>query len=211
MFSFSADNRFFQFVNRLMDVLFLNLLFLLFSLPIVTAGASLTAAHAVALKMVDDEEGYLFRTFWKAFRENFRRATLLWLANAAVAYALWIDWQIVATAAEPPVSAIVAGAIVAVVSFCVFTYAYPLLARYENTLANTARNALRIAFRFPGKTALLFALLALEAAVFLWNVPMLVAGSLIGPMIAVYTVSGVSKRIFQKIESENEALPRGGA
>lgn len=203
MFSFNPNNRFFLFVNRLVDVLFLNLLFVLFCVPIITVGASLTAAHAVTLKMVDDEEGYLFKTFWKAFRENFRPATVLWLANAFVLYALWLDYQIVCASAEPPFFAIAAGCVVAAAAFCVFTYAYPLLARYENKLSNTVGNALRIAFRFPGKTLLLLILLALETAVFLWNTPMLIAGSLIGPMIAVYTVSGVAKRIFQKIEDES--------
>lgn len=205
MFSFNPNNRFFAFVNRLVDVLFLNLLWLAFSLPVVTMGAATAAAYSVTLKMVNDEEGYLFRGFIKAFRENFGVATKLWLLNLVVLYALWLDYQIIAKSPEPPLAAFFGGILLAAGGFCAFVFAYPLTARYENTAVNAIRNSFRISVRYFGKALLLLVLLGLEAALFLWNVPMLVAGSLIGPMIVVYTVSGIAKPIFLKIEEEANA------
>lgn len=195
-----VDGKLFGFANKLIDVLLLNLLWLLFCLPLITAGAATVAAYSVALKMVDDEEGYVARGFLRAFRANFRQGTLLWLLNAAVLYALWLDWQLVTKTENPSVMLMIFGIVTAAVAFSAFTYAYPLLARYENSLAATIRNSLSISVRFFGKTLFLAALVAFEIAVFTWNVPLLAVGVLIGPMILAYTVSGIAKRIFERIE-----------
>ena len=53
------------------------------------------------------------------------------------------------------------------------------------------------------KTLILILVLALEVCLFMWNRPMQIIGVLVGPMILIYTASGISKRIFQKIDSDN--------
>ncbi|MCF0241183.1 MAG: YesL family protein, partial [Treponema sp.] len=65
--AFSPDSKFVKFMSKLVDLFFLNLVMLLCCIPVITAGASVTAAYAVILKMVDDEEGYIFKTFFKEF------------------------------------------------------------------------------------------------------------------------------------------------
>ena len=57
----------------------LNLLFLLFSLPVVTIGASVTAMYTVTLRMIDKREGKVFAGFWGAFKKNFKKATIIWM------------------------------------------------------------------------------------------------------------------------------------
>jgi Predicted integral membrane protein len=200
---FSPDSKFMLFMGRLADVLFLNLLWLVCCLPLVTVGASTVAACYVTQKMVDEEEFHIARTFFKAFKENFRRGTILWLLNAAALYALYLDWQIVTKSSAPSVPLILVSILSAVFVFCAFIYSYPLLARYENTLKRTMENSIRICFRYFGKTAILIVVLLLEIGLFSWDEVMLVIGALVGPMILIYTVSGVSKRIFQQIDKDN--------
>jgi uncharacterized membrane protein YesL len=202
---FSPDSRLVRFLERFADVLILNLLWLAFSLPIVTIGASTVAAYSVALKMVDDEECYIARSFVKAFKSNFRQGTLLWVLNAAGLYALYLDWQIVTKAQEPSVFLAVAGIISAVFVFCAFVYAYPLTARYDNSLGNMIRNSFKITFRYFVKTLILIVVLTLEIVVFMWNRTMAFFGLIVGPMILIYTVSGISKRIFQDIDRKKAA------
>ena len=48
---FNMDNKFFVFMGRVADLIILNLLCILCCLPIVTAGASVTAMFYVTLKM----------------------------------------------------------------------------------------------------------------------------------------------------------------
>ncbi|MGN0294433.1 MAG: DUF624 domain-containing protein [Lachnospiraceae bacterium] len=66
-------------LSRLMDLLVLNFLFLLTSLPIITIGASLTALFSVSMKVVHDEESYISKNYVHAFRENFLQATAAFL------------------------------------------------------------------------------------------------------------------------------------
>jgi uncharacterized membrane protein YesL len=203
MFKFQENGRFAGFVGRLVDVFWLNLLWLAFCLPIVTIGASTVAAHYVCLKMVDDEEGYIAKDFLRAFRTNFTQGTILWLLNAAALYALYLDWQIVVKASDPSVALIAVSIVSTAVVFCAFIYSYPLVARYRNTVVKTISNSTRICFRFIGRTLVLALVLLLEIGLFSWNGVMILIGALIGPMMLIYTVSGVSKRIFKAIDGES--------
>ena len=76
---FDLDNPLMRFLSKVADLLALNLLFLLCSIPIFTIGASLTAMYYCFFKMKDQEEGYLAKRFFKSFKENFKQATLMWL------------------------------------------------------------------------------------------------------------------------------------
>ena len=72
---FSLDSKFSQIMGRVFDLMMLNIIFLIMCIPIVTIGANFTAMYYVTLKMIKNEETYIFRTYWKSFRENFKQAT----------------------------------------------------------------------------------------------------------------------------------------
>ena len=67
-------------LRKFSDIVFYNLLFCLFSLPVVTAGASLCALCEGMQKLAAGEDSDLpvFRTFWDTFKRTFKRATILW-------------------------------------------------------------------------------------------------------------------------------------
>lgn len=197
---FSHDSKFMRFVDRLVEVMFLNLLWIAFCLPLVTIGAATTAAYYVALKLVDDEGVPIFGNFWKAFKANFRQGTLLWFLTALAGYALYLDWQFVLKSPNPPLLLIIVSILSSVLVFCALVFAYPQVARYRNSLPNILRNSFTMSVRYFPRTLLLIAVLCLEVFLFMWNVPMIVFGALVGPMILIYTVSGVSKKIFRDVE-----------
>jgi uncharacterized membrane protein YesL len=204
MFRYNEDSKFAAFISRLADVFLLNLLWLACSLPIVTIGASTVAACGVCLKLTGGEDAPIAATFLKAFKENLGQGSLLWLLNGAAIYALYLDWQLVLGPEDPPILLLVASVVSTALAFCAFIYAYPLVARYRNSLPKDLLNSFRICFRFFGRTLLLVLLLALEAAIFAWNSTMVLFGILVGPMILIYTVSGISMRIFKEIEAERK-------
>ena len=76
---FSIEGKFFGAISRLGDLVILNILFLACSIPIVTIGASITAMYSVTKKMAEEREGYILKSFFKAFKENFRQSTVMWL------------------------------------------------------------------------------------------------------------------------------------
>lgn len=72
------------------DLVFCNILFCLFSLPLVTIGASASALYDCTLSIVEQREAsFIAAQFWQAFRRNFRRATALWFILLAMALFLW--------------------------------------------------------------------------------------------------------------------------
>lgn len=76
---FSYDNPVWRFMGRAADVFFLTMLWALCSLPVITIGASTTALYYVSLKMVKNKEGYLWKTFLRAWKDNFVQSTLAWI------------------------------------------------------------------------------------------------------------------------------------
>lgn len=202
---FSINSGFFKFVQQLLDVLWLNVLWLVFSIPIITIGASTTAVFYVTQKMVDNEEGYVGRMFVKAFRANFKQGTILWLITAAASYALYIEWQMVIKWDDISFLIIIIAILSTAFVIASLLYTFPLIARYENTIKNTILNSFAITVRFFPRTIFIVFLVALEVAIILFNWWTIFVGILIGPVIIIYTVSGISKRIFQRIDREGVA------
>lgn len=95
---FDPENRFWMFMEKVMNAAAISLLWLICSLPLVTMGAATAAVFQFTLHQVNDEEGYVIKSFFKAFRQNFRQATILWLLMAAagsfLAVDLWLCFQI---------------------------------------------------------------------------------------------------------------------
>ena len=75
----SIDNPVIRFIIKLFDCMILSVLWVVFSLPVITMGASSTALYASVYHYIRRDEGYLWQTFWTAFKENFKRSTLSWL------------------------------------------------------------------------------------------------------------------------------------
>ena len=98
---FSLDSKFSQIMGRVFDLMMLNIIFLIMCIPIVTIGANFTAMYYVTLKMIKNEETYIFRTYWKSFRENFKQATAIWLILLAVLIVLILDLLLVMRMPKP--------------------------------------------------------------------------------------------------------------
>lgn len=199
---FSVDSPLYRFLVRFLDVLKLNFMWLLFSIPVITIGASTVAAMSVALKMADDEEGYIGRSFIKAFKENWKQGTLLGIITVIAAYAVYLDFQLFSAVEGNPFMFLVIGIVSCFVIVLSLLYAYPLIARYENTLIKTIQNSFEISKKYFGRTLLLVIIVLFEVFIFQFNSTMLFFGILIGPAFIIFTVAAFSKRIFQQIEKE---------
>ena len=137
-----TDNVVTRALSRICDFVILNILWLVCSIPIVTIGASTTALYSVMQKIVRNEEGYIARSFFKAFKQNFKQATIVWLLIAALGLILSVDLNM-ARSLEGTIR-IVFQVIFGFFSFwlfAIFLYVFPLLARYENSTKATLKNA----------------------------------------------------------------------
>ena len=77
------NNSVVKFLNKMTDILVLNLLFIFTSLPVFTIGASLSAMYAVSLRSVRYGDGYVVKTYFKAFKQSFKQSTAAFLVTAA--------------------------------------------------------------------------------------------------------------------------------
>lgn len=201
---FSIESPLYKFMSRLMDMIKLNFMWLLCSIPIVTMGAATTAAYTITLKMVDDEEGYIAKPFLREFRANLKKGSIIGIIQLVAMYAIYLDFQFFKAVEESSTMFLVIGVIAVFLAYMHLVYAYALLARYENSIINTLKNSYSIGIKFFVKTIFLFVLLVVECVVFLWNGTTLLIGILIGPACIILTISGFVKPFFKLIENENE-------
>lgn len=152
------DNIFIRALSRIFDFILLNILWLVCSLPIVTAGASITALYSVMLKIVANEEGYIIRGFFEAFKKNFKQSTIVWLILAVTGGMLGADLMIMRMMPEGLAKAgtvLIGGA--ALIYGIEIIFVFPLIAKFENTTVHMMKNAILIPVsRLPFMLPVLF-------------------------------------------------------
>ena len=201
---FSIDGPLYNFFSRLLDMIKLNILWFLFSLPVVTIGASTAAAFAVTLKMVDEREGYIAKQFWNAFKANLKQGIPTGLLNLFFVYALYLDFQLFHAVEGNPIIFLILGIVGSVMCFGYFIYTYALMARYDNTLLKTIKNSMDISVKYFGRTVMIAAVVAVEIIVFIFNTTTMFLGLLIGPAVIFLTISGPAMYIFRDIERKSK-------
>ena len=200
---FNFEGPVFTFLSRLADLFWLNLLFIICCIPVITAGAASTALYYVTLKMVKDEEGYITRSYFKSFKDNFLQATAIWLMILLVVAVMFLDLRIAngGNIAEifndRTVSnvVIVAVGVMMIVVFMTVTYVFPILAQFENTVINTIKNAFLISIRHLPYTFLMMIIAAIPVAL-IWFSPALLILILIMFSAVAYINSKFLSKIF---------------
>lgn len=205
---FSIDSPLYQFMQRLWDILKLNIMWLLFCIPIVTIGGSTIAAFSVLLRMSEDQEGDVIKDFWKAFKENWKQGILIGLLPPICFEAVYLDFQIYNASENGSIGLLIMGCFSAYIFIFCLLYVFPLLARYDNTVINSIKNSFRIGMKFFGRTALLLVIIVIELLIIFWNGTTMFIGALIGPACIMFTISGVAMHIFRKIEEDPSSLRR---
>lgn len=199
---FSQDGVLYKLISNFFALLKVNLLWLLFSLPIVTLGGATIAAYDVFLKMVGEEEGYIGRQFIDSFKKNFKTGIPYGILLLFCIYVVWLDFSLFEQLEDNPIILLIMGMVAAFVFLISFLFAFPLQARYENTLVKTLKNSADISIRYFVRTLTLIIALAVELAFFFWSPVTLIFGVLIGPACLMYTVAGYAGIFFREIEKE---------
>ena len=139
-------SKFMDTLELLANLMLLNLLTLVCCIPVITAGASLTAMHYVLGKLVRDEEGDMIGQFFQSFKSNFVQATIIWIILLIVWTALFVDWRIIRMQGDqfPGIVIILLyGAIVII--YLISLYVFPVLSRYRNSIGGTFKTAFAMA------------------------------------------------------------------
>lgn len=131
--------------EKIWNLTVLNICFVISCLPVVTAGAAMTALSSVNLRILRQEEGRVFFDYWKAFRHNFSQSTKTWLLLLAVGGLFGLDFwalhQLEGTAAF--VLKILLGALF-VAYLAVLHYVFAYTARFCDSLWVSLKNSLML-------------------------------------------------------------------
>ena len=205
---FGLDSPVMAFLSRLADLIWLNLLTLICCIPVVTAGAAFTALHYVCIKMVRDEDGYLTKSYFKSFKQNFLQATGMWLLFLLAALIMAVDFFFVFRM-EGDFAFVLQVALSAVSLFlvCSLLYWLPLLSRFENTVLHTIKNAFLVSIlNFPRTIAILVIYCAFLFFYWMFSVRILPLILLMGISLPVYLASYLFSAVFKKLEPSEEEI-----
>lgn len=163
---FGEESAFGRFLNRLYVIIVSNLLFVLFSLPVVTTGASLSALDYTLMKLQRGDKTFkVAATFWKGFRECFAKATICFLALAALLLMqlLEISWcrqfQGIVSLFRYALAGLMA------LEMILALYLFPVIAAFNGGIGELLKNALYFAFSKPFRMLICLALHAIPVFV----------------------------------------------
>lgn len=200
---FNLDSPLMQALNKVADLMWLNILTLICCIPVITVGPALTALHYVALKIVRDEECYITRDFFKSFKLNLRQGIAIWLIELVIIVLLVGDFLILQNndiAFGEPMRVILL--VVAVLILFIFTFAYPVLAKFDNTVMRTLKNALLIGIlQFP-KTILMLIVSVIPVVLFVVAPQILPIVFLFGFSAPAWVAAKLYNKFFKKLENE---------
>ena len=198
---FEEGSPFQVFLNKMTDLLILNLITLLLCLPVITAGAALTAMHYVLLKMVRGEEGYILQSFFRAFKREFRQATIMWIVFMALAalmsstlvmvlqgggsYPLWLPSSIL---------------VVAVLELICMIYSFAMQSRFDNSVYHTILNAVTLTFAELPSSLEMAVITLVPLIAFLFATVLLPLLVLFGLSVPGYACAMIYDPIFRKLE-----------
>ncbi len=192
----NIENPFFEFMNRLADLVLLNIVWLISCLPLVTIGAAKTALYRIMLRRARGESNYPVREYLEAFKEDFGKSTKIWLLLLVSGGLLAFDLSYMGAKWSP--LGILLGVLISI-WMILESYLFPLTAQFENSLTNTWKNAAYMATRHFPYTVII---------VVLNGIPLfclLAGGAILKVTLPIYLVigfsltAGINTRIFRTI------------
>ena len=202
---FKLESPFMNFLNKVADVMILSVVFMLACVPVFTVGAALTAAYYMGFKMVKNEETYIVRGFFKAFKENFKQATAIWLMVLLLAAVMIADYRIILYSGIAFASWMrIATVSVTLIVLLGIVFVFPIQARFENTVKNTIKNAFLMALSHLPSAFLLIIIYAVPYLILYFVPQLLPAVFLLGFGCIFYFKSFVLLRVFKKYETTPE-------
>ena len=193
-------------VTKVIDLIVLNVIFIISCLPIITIGASITSLYYVTLKMVDpDKDYFLFKDFIKGFKESFiQSTTAMGIVLTKIALLVGIIYLInIIGEGSPNLMVTIPFLVLVTIISLVTLYLFPLLAYFDNTTVHSFKNALIISFHQMAKSIVLFLtalIIIIVIPLFItqvWFVWLLMAFSL-----TAYLQSLILRKIFESYQVE---------
>ena len=202
---FHPDGAFARYGAKLWDMMWLNVLTVVCSLPVFTAGAAMTAMHYVLLKIFRDEEGAITAAFFKAFRGNFKQSTVIGILFAVAAYLLVLSAGIAYALSMGWLRYLLI--VVLAVVVCSWNWSFVFQSRYRNTISGTVRYSLLALAAHPVRSVVMLALFVVPIAAVLAAPKNLILVLLIGFTLPGFVQVCLYHPVLRKLETAKETDP----
>ncbi len=185
------------FLNKMTDLILLNVLWLLCCLPVFTAGAATTAAYYVSITSIRCGDGYVIKRFFGSFKKNFRQITPVWLVilvGSLIMTADMLFWYRQGNTFGKTMF-IISG-VVAFLFFIWILWIFPVFAKLEGKTGELLKNAMAFAIGYLPYTAII---LIITGVVMYANLVSLIANSImlfVGFAVLFYVQSFFFYRVF---------------
>ena len=201
---FNYDSPLFSSINKIVDCVFLSLLWFVFSIPIVTMGASTSALYYVANKSLRHSRGYIFREFWSGFKSSFKQSTIFWIIAVVIGIVLYVDSVLLDYMLPEGGMLTIAKAFfyaMLLLLILLTLYVLPYIARFELDLKSIVKNCVFMALRHIGWT-LLLAVIALVCFFIVFIIPFIAIFFV--PAVDALLSSLILEHIFKKYMSKED-------
>ena len=196
-----------QFITKIVYSVWLNILWFICCIPIITIGPATTALFYSCQKMARDEEGYITRSFFHSFRENFRQGTVIGLIMTVLGAFLCFDGFVLTRLYNTSAfwAILTAVFIVACIAWLIVSmWVFPLLAHFDNTTAAMFKNAIMLGMRFLLCTALMAAIYIIMALLIIHVMTPLI---IFGMGTCAFINSILLKNILIQLEGKSSGNP----
>ena len=202
---FVIDSPVMRFLGRIGDIIILNLIFVVTALPVVTVGMALSALYTVAMKLARGEDPSVLREYMRAFWRNRKPATICWLIMAAAGALIFLDFRLAGAFGGTLYTVVrLLLAMIFGVWMLTFLYLFPYIARFENTVFHSVKNALFLSAAHLPSTVMMLVISIGLAVITLFTSRTFVIGTIwwffAGFAAVAYTQSFLFSRIFSKYE-----------
>lgn len=206
---FNLDGPLMQLINKVVYSVYLNILWFICCIPIVTIGASTTALFYVTLKIAKNDEGNITKAFFHSFRVNLKQSTIVWMILLCMGIILGVDGYVVYHMRYENAfwTLCTAFLIIAAAAYAiVLMYIFPLMARFENTISAMFKNALFMGIQFLFCTismaAIYFAMLLVVVRFF---TPAIIFGEGLCALLCSCLLSNILLLCQEKTESNQKS------
>ena len=202
------DSPFMRIMTSVTNLVILNVLWIICSLPIVTMGAATTAMYSVLFAYRRKETDAVLKPFFTAFKKSFVQSTICWIVLLALGIVLGYDALLLIYGAEVQLFLCVPVVILGIIELIIGIYIFPQIAMFDNKLNFMIKNSFLL-FALNPIFSIAVMILALLPWILLLFFPQifwlsLLLWTLIGVALCASINSFLLKKIFEKYTEKTE-------
>ena len=200
---FAYDSPLIQSINKIVDCVFVSILWLIFSLPIITFGASTSALYYTVNKVIHHNRSHIFREFWRSFKSSFKQSTIVGLLLLLIIYVLGVDCLYIyrlSVAGKTSMWLLTPFVVSAVFVVMWVIYVFAYIARFQNSLKLILKNSAFFVIRHLLRSILALVVFAASTVLTMF-LPIVIV---IVPTIAMFLITLILESVFKKYMTEED-------